>query len=133
MAPAIKGAPKNVTWAISPADIGLMTCAMFLPRLFRLAIAVRDSAGTIAIVYDCLVGTSISLQSSWSRKKPIATDKPFENAIPTNVKFAATCVKTMVLTSPILVANGDARATEVRFSNWAEKKIAESENRLTPN
>ena len=115
--PMRNGAPMNVVCATKPAMPGLIVCEMLRPRLVTLAIAVMASGGTIAIVYDCRVGTSMSFDSSFNRKNVTASHRLPLRASAIMNRLDSTWVDAIVLMRPILEATGVASITETALAN----------------
>jgi hypothetical protein len=90
------------------------------------AVADRSSGRTIAIVYDCLVGTSIWLMLNRARRIRIASSRFGMSGTRIRRIFDGKCVKTIVLTMPIRAASRDASRAEIPANTFAVKKMPPS-------
>jgi hypothetical protein len=87
------------------------------------AAADRSSGRTIAIVYDCLAGTSIWLMLNLASRTTIADVRFGMSGTQIRRIFEGRCVKTIVRTSPMRVANLDANSAEMPARRFAPKKM----------
>src|SRR5581483_3423783 len=93
----------------------------------------RSSAGTTAMVYDCLVGTSIWLMLNRNRRTVTASESVGMSGTRISSRFEGRCVTTMVRTSPIRAAIRDAASADTPANTFAQKKIAPRIAGRTPN
>src|SRR5258706_11797604 len=99
----------------SPANTGARAAPVVRATPVMPAAEDRSSARTIAIVYDCLVGTSIWLILKRSRSARVAKARFGISGTRISRMFEGRCVKTIVLTRP----NRDARRDAAKAENPA--------------
>src|SRR5712692_1758704 len=92
----------------SPAKTGAMAAPVVRATPVIPAAEDRSSARTMAMVYDCLVGTSIWLILKRSRSSRIARERFGISGTRMSRMLDGRCVYTIVLTKPNLDANRDA-------------------------
>ena len=88
------------------------------------AAAERSSGSTIAIVYDCRVGTSICEMEKRRSSTAIASGCVGMSGTSARSTLEGRCVATIVFTSPMRRAMAAAESAENPASTLAPKKIA---------
>src|SRR5712675_3619806 len=117
---------------IHPTNNGLMAAPVVRATPVIPAAAERSSALTTAIVYDCLVGTSIWLMLNRKSKTATASERLGISGTRISKILEGRCVATIVLTRPNLAASRDAINAEIPAKMLAQKKITPSAAGLTP-
>src|SRR5712691_7098475 len=118
---------------IKPTNKGLMAAPVVRATFVIPAAAERSSARTTAIVYDCLVGTSIWLILKRTRRTKTASLRLGISGTRMSKMLEGRCVKTIVLTRPKREARRDASSAEIPAKIFAQKKMTPSVPGFTPN
>ncbi len=118
---------------INPTNTGATEAPTVRATPVTPAAADRSSGRTIAIVYDCRVGTSIWLMLKRRSRTATARGRLGIRGIRMSKMFEGRCVKTIVFTSPNRAANRDASNAEIPAKTFAPKKIMPSAPGFTPN
>src|SRR5436309_3641454 len=98
---------------INPTNKGLMAAPVVRAIPVIPAAAERSSARTTAIVYDCLVGTSIWLILNRTRRTKTASERLGINGTRMSRMLEGRCVTTIVLTRPNREAKREANNAEI--------------------
>ncbi len=96
------------------------------------AAADRSSGATIAIVYDCRVGTSIWLIAKRARSAVTASGRVGISGTSISSTFDGRCVNTIVRTSPKRAASRPAASAEKPASRFAAASTSPSAAGSTP-
>src|SRR6266480_7420246 len=118
---------------IKPTNKGLMAAPVVRATPVIPAAAERSSARTTAIVYDCLVGTSIWLILKRTRRTKTASLRLGISGTRMSKMLEGRWVKTMVLISPKREARRDASSAEIPAKIFAQKKMTPRVPGFTPN
>src|SRR5689334_20175132 len=103
----------------SPVKTGAIAAPVVLATDVMPAVADRSLALTIAMTYDCRVGTSIWLMLKRSSRTTIAEDRFGISGTRINKTLDGRCVKTMVFTKPNFDARRDASSAEIPANTFA--------------
>src|ERR1700687_2276022 len=115
-----------------PTNKGLIAAPMVLATPVIPAAADRSSGLTTAIVYDCLVGTSIWLMLKRARRTITASGRFGISGTSSSKMLEGKWVSTIVRIRPNRAASREARSAEIPDKILDQKEIAPSVAGFTP-
>src|SRR3989442_4433097 len=119
--------------SMNPAKTAAMAAPVVRATPVMPAAADRSSGRTTAMMYDCLVGTSIWLMLKRASNTRMASGRVGISGTRMSRRLEGRCVNTMVLTRPKRAASRDASSAETPANRFAQKKMMPSVPGFTPN